>query len=170
MELNEFTGNMKVVLGIVISEKVFKVIDENDNRYAEGREALDKCWVWVEDREIGGDDLYEIIDNAECTGISEFSEKEDNLNIARVWSLLVDTVAYTSWAAYMKENTKYLPQMLDGIEEESIIVLIESALETGFISQEEVNIIMKQVLQYFKLVMGNSVDKKEMIKIWKKMI
>ncbi|MCM1563672.1 MAG: Imm6 family immunity protein [Clostridium sp.] len=142
MELNEFKGNMKVVLGIVISEKVFKVIDENDNRYAEGREALDKCWLWV----------------------------EDNLNIARVWSLLVDTVAYTSWAAYMKENAKYLPQMLDGIEEESIIVLIESALKTGFISQEEVDIIMKQVLQYFKLVMGNSVDKKEIMKNMEEMI
>ncbi len=53
-----------------------------------------------------------------------------------VWSLLVDTVSYTSWKAYKKEKTKYLPQALEGIKEDSLLVFIESAVETTFTKEE----------------------------------
>lgn len=45
-----------------------------------------------------------LIDNADFTGISEFAEEEEDSNIARLWSLLVDAVAYTSWEAYKKKK------------------------------------------------------------------
>ncbi|MBR4083986.1 MAG: hypothetical protein IKK33_06845 [Lachnospiraceae bacterium] len=146
MELEKLSVDVKVLLAITISEKVFMAIDKSDERYLDGREALDKCWKWCEDRSISGDDLYEIIDNAECVGISEFAEAEEDLSIARLWSLLVDTVAYTAWMAYEEEKTIYLPQMIEGISEESIFVIIESAIKTGFITQREIDEVVDLLL------------------------
>ena len=87
-----------------------------------------------------------MIDNPECTGISEFAADEEDLDIARVWSLLVDVVSYTSWKAYKKEKTKYLPQALEGIKEDSILVFIESAVETTFITKEELDVMEQHLM------------------------
>ena len=97
---------IKVSFIVTIGEKVFSRINKNDERYLDGREALDKCWKWAENQSISADDLYELIDNAECTGISEFAEDEENLDIARLWNFIVDIVSYTAWMGYKKENTK----------------------------------------------------------------
>lgn len=161
MELQALNDEIKVSFAILIAEKVFLEIKHTDEKYSEGREALNKCWMWVECNGISGDDLYELIDNAECIGISEFAEKEKNLNIARLWSLLVDTIAYTSWMAYKKEKTKYLPQMLEGIKEDSILILIESAIETSFITQEEVQVMIKRLLSCYQTGCDNIAIKKE---------
>jgi len=112
---------------LALSEKVFSVISKTDERYPVGREALDKYWLWVESEAVTGDELYELIDNADYTGISEFMEEEDNLNIALMWSLLVDAVAYTSWAACKFEKVKYLPQSLEGFADDSIAIILNSA-------------------------------------------
>ena len=88
---------------------------------------MDKYWLWVESEAVTGDELYELIDNADYTGISEFMEEEDNLNIALMWSLLVDAVAYTSWAACKFEKVKYLPQSLEGFADDSIAIILNSA-------------------------------------------
>ncbi|WP_252230798.1 Imm6 family immunity protein [Clostridium sp. ZBS15] len=149
--LGKLKDEIKVGFVITIAEKVFSKINKTDDRYVDGRDALNKCWTWVENNGISGDDLYELIDNAECTGISEFVEDEEDLNIARLWSLLVDTVSYTSWMAYKKENTKYLPQSLEGIKEESFIILIESAIETSFITKDEIIVFEQQLLSNYQI-------------------
>lgn len=102
--IDSLQNEVKVGFVLTVAERVFSVISKDDERYLDGREALDKCWIWVESHAISGDELYEFIDNAEVTGISEFTEKEEDLNMARLWSLLVDAVAYTSWEAYKKEK------------------------------------------------------------------
>lgn len=149
--LSKLKDEIKVGFVITIAEKVFSQIKEIDERYADGREALNKCWTWAESNGISGDDLYELIDNAECTGISEFAEDEEDLNIARLWSLLVDTVSYTSWKAYKKENTKYLPQALEGIKEESLIIFIESAVDTSFITKDEIAVMEQHLLSSYQI-------------------
>jgi|BioPla2DNA2_1021312.scaffolds.fasta_scaffold31883_2 hypothetical protein len=144
--INRLNDEVKVGFVITIAEKVFSVIDKDDERYIDGRNALDKCWLWAENNSISGDELYGLIDNPECTGISEFAEDEEDLDIARVWSLLVDVVSYTSWKAYKKEKTKYLPQALEGIKEDSILVFIESAVETTFITKEELDVMEQHLM------------------------
>ncbi|WP_267903267.1 MULTISPECIES: Imm6 family immunity protein [Virgibacillus] len=93
-------------------------------------------------------ELYELIDNADFTGISEFSEEEENLSIARIWSLLVDAVAYTSWEAYKNEEVKYLPQSLESITTDSIITFLNSAVETSFVKVEEIKRMEKVYNDY----------------------
>ncbi|MED4390541.1 Imm6 family immunity protein [Priestia aryabhattai] len=128
----------KVGVVLIVAERVFSVISKGDERYPAGREALDKCWLWGESHTVTGDELYELIDSADYTGISEFAEEEEDLNMARLWSLLVDAVAYTSWEAYKNEKVKYVPQALEGIGADSITVFLNSAVETGFITVEEI--------------------------------
>ncbi|MEI2312434.1 Imm6 family immunity protein [Bacillus nitratireducens] len=129
---------VKVGFVLAVAERVFSIISKDDERYPDGREALDKCWLWVESHAVTGDELYELIDNADFTGISEFAEEEEDLNIARIWSLLVDAVAYTSWEAYKNEKVKYLPQSLESITTDSITIFLNSAVETSFITVEEI--------------------------------
>jgi hypothetical protein len=129
--IDNLQSELKVGVVLIVAERVFSVVRKDDEGYSKGREALDKCWLWVESHTVTGDELYELIDNVDYTGISEFAEEEEDLDIARLWSLLVDAVAYTSWEAYKKEKVKYLPQALEGIGADSINVFLNSAVETG---------------------------------------
>ncbi|PEJ35498.1 Imm6 family immunity protein [Bacillus pseudomycoides] len=138
--------DVKVTFILTIAEKVFQTIKKDDERYIAGRAALDKCWIWIESKGVCGDDLYELIDDADCTSISEFAEKEEDLRLARLWSLIVDVVSYTAWKAYTRENTKYLPQALEGIKEEHLKIVIESAVETAFIMKEEIQSMQQSLL------------------------
>lgn len=161
--LIKLKDEIKVSFILTIGEKVFTKINENDERYLDGREVLNKCWKWAENKSISADYLYELIDNAECTGISEFAEDEEDLNIAKLWNIIVDIVSYTSWIGYKKENTKCLPQALEGIREDSIIILIESAVETSFITENEVLIMQQQLLSNYKLDENIVISKEDFI-------
>ncbi|KOO43031.1 Imm6 family immunity protein [Priestia koreensis] len=136
--INNLPKEVKVCFVLAVAERIFSVIRKDDERYSDGREALDRCWLWVESHAVTGDALYELIDRADFTGISEFAEEELDLNVAKVWSLLVDAVAYTSWEAYKNENAKYLPQSLESISINSISIFLHSAVETSFITVEEI--------------------------------
>lgn len=143
----------KVGVVLIVAERVFSVISKGDERYPAGREALDKCWLWGESHTVTGDELYEL-------GISEFAEEEEDLNMARLWSLLVDAVAYTSWEAYKNEKVKYVPQALEGISADSITVFLNSAVETGFITVEEIE-RMELVLYDYECTSNETPIKRE---------
>ncbi|MCY8093429.1 Imm6 family immunity protein [Bacillus haynesii] len=163
--LDNLQDEVKVGFILTVAERVFSIISKDDERYPEGRETLNKCWLWVESHAVTGDDLYELIDNAYFTGISEFAEEEEDLNIARLWSLLVDAVAFTSWEAYKKEEVKYLPQALEGINNDSIIIFLNSAVETGFITSKEVEKIRKGIEDYQSTKEEISTNREEFIKL-----
>lgn len=71
--LDNLQDEVKVGFILTVAERVFSIISKDDERYPEGRETLNKCWLWVESHTVTGDDLYELIDNADFTGISEFA-------------------------------------------------------------------------------------------------
>lgn len=155
---------MNIIETVVTTEIVFSVINKSDERYPVGRDALDKCWLWVESGAVTGDELYELIDNADYTGISEYMEEEENLNIALMWSLLVDTVAYTAWAAYKREEVKYLPQALEGFAADSITIILNSAVENDLILIEEAE-QMKLALTVTNFTDTDKVDRQDFLKL-----
>lgn len=55
----------KVSIGLVIAERMFKLIDENDDGYKIGWDALDNCWKWLEGESIEANDLCDYIDSEE---------------------------------------------------------------------------------------------------------
>jgi len=87
------------------------------------------------------------------------------LNIARLWSLFVDAVAFTSWEAYKKEKVKYLPQALEGINN-SIIIFLNNAVETGFITSKEVEKIRKGIEDYQSTKEEIPTNREEFIKLF----
>jgi hypothetical protein len=164
--IDNLHSEVKVAFVLTVAEKVFSVISTDDERYPEGREALDKCWLWAESHALTGDELYELIDNADFTGISEFAEEEEDLNIAKLWSLLVDAVAYTSWEAYRKEKVKYLPQSLEGINSDSITTILSSAVETSFLTIDEIERMKSVILDYNYTNNEIVLNREEFIKIF----
>lgn len=120
----------RAALYLAIAEITFKLVNIVDERYKDGREALDKCWEWVENGNVPADDLYDLIDNAECTGVSEYGITEAEYRKKVMWYTLVDAIAYTSWQAYNAEGCKYLPQSIEGIDEAAIDDFIKNAADT----------------------------------------
>lgn len=159
-------SEVKVGFVLTVAERVFSVISKDDERYPEGREALDKCWLWVESHAVTGDELYELIDNADYTGISEFAEEEEEMNIARLWSLLVDAVAYTSWEAFNLEKVKYLPQSLEGIHADSITIFLNSAVETSFLKVDEIERMESVLHDYLCTDNKILINREEFIKLF----
>jgi hypothetical protein len=78
------------------------------------REAIDRCWMWVEERKYSGDELYETVDNEEeerliyIEGLS-FEGDTSDPQAERIWSCAVDAVLYTARQAYEGEG-KAFPQ------------------------------------------------------------
>ncbi|MDF2521143.1 MAG: hypothetical protein K0R84_1771 [Clostridia bacterium] len=141
----------RAALYLSIAEKTFNLVDISDERYKYGREALDKCWDWVEKGSVKADSLYELIDNAECTGISEFGMEEEEYQREAMWYTLVDAVAYTSWQAFNRENYRYLPQAIEGIDEEEINDFINNAADTQVFSIEDIDDLKRFLLEEYSL-------------------
>ncbi|MGG0656878.1 Imm6 family immunity protein [Rummeliibacillus pycnus] len=76
------------------------------------------------------------------------------MDIASLRSLLVDAIAYTSWEAYKKEKVKYLPQSLEGINNDSIDIFTKSTVETSFLTIDEIE-RMVSVLNNFSVQIVN---------------
>lgn len=163
--ISNLHSEVKVGFVLTVAEKVFAIKGKDDERYQEGREALDKCWLWVESHGITGDKLYELIDNADYTGISEFAEDEDDLNAAKLWSLLVDAVGYTSWEAYKKEKVEYLPQSLEAINNDSISNFIDSAIETTFLTDNEIKRMIAVLSEYSHLNKTTLANREDFFKL-----
>lgn len=136
--LDLISNDKKTAYILLIAEKVFATRKILDDKYLEGRRALDKCWDWVEGGQVSGDDLYELIDNEECTGISEYSGEEKQKDMKYMWHLLTDAVCFASWSAYKEEGEVYLPQILEGIHRRSIADFDENVFATGLIKEQEI--------------------------------
>ncbi|SFC78626.1 Immunity protein Imm6 [Bacillus sp. OV322] len=55
--IDNLQSEVKVGFVLTVAERVFSVISKDDERYPEGREALDKCWLWAESHAVTGDEL-----------------------------------------------------------------------------------------------------------------
>ncbi|MGL4655402.1 MAG: Imm6 family immunity protein [Sarcina sp.] len=130
---------------LLVAEKVFSIRKLKDEKYKEGRKALDKCWMWVKGSEVSGDDLYELIDNEECTGISEYDSEEEADDMRYMWQLLTDAFSFISWNAYKKAGEKYLPQALEGIHKEDIEVFNRNVLDLGLLKEADLKEILKEI-------------------------
>nr|WP_256213143.1 Imm6 family immunity protein [Bacillus sp. OV322] len=67
---------------------------------------------------------------------------------------------------YKKEKAKYLPQSLEGINADSITILLNSAVETAFLTTDEIK-RMELILQAYSCT-NNAIliKRKEFIKLF----
>ncbi|MEK4799325.1 Imm6 family immunity protein [Thermoactinomyces sp. FSL K6-2592] len=103
--VNNVRSDAKAAYALALVEKHMSEI-ENYDWFKMVREAVDKCWKWVEEKQYSGDDLYETADNEEEDGliyIEGMSFAADNAygpQAELIWSCAVDAVLYTARQAY----------------------------------------------------------------------
>ena len=158
----------KVAIGLIIAERMFKLIDISEDDYKTGREALDSCWKWLEGENIKADDLYDYIDSKDYIDVAEFAhlEKDDKKQYA--WYAVLDAVSYTIWQAYKKENMKFVPQAIEVINDETLIILGENSVESKFFKFESIDKVKKYLLEKYSVgsdLQSNTIIKKDMMKM-----
>ncbi|MGN7942145.1 Imm6 family immunity protein [Virgibacillus sp. 6R] len=100
------TNNAKVAIGLAVAEKMFELLNINDNykEYKIGREALDNCWKWLEGGNIEADDLCNYIDSEDYEDIAEFASSGESTKDIYAWYTALYAVSYTTRQAYRKEE------------------------------------------------------------------
>ncbi len=133
----------KVAVGLVIAEKMFHLIDHNESGYKIAREALDSCWNWLEGKKVNADDLCNYIDSEDDEDIAEYANGEEGLQKQYAWYSVLDAVSYTIYQAYKREERKVVPQIIEMIDDETLKILVENAMESRFLKMDSVrNVIM----------------------------
>lgn len=97
---------------------IFLVVAENainyfvDKKfYKSAKDALDKCWNYLEKKDVRGDDLYELI-GSEDDNLVYLQVESESENDIKVWDCVIDSVLYTCRKAYDKYN-EHLPQAVE---------------------------------------------------------
>lgn len=108
INFGRFTEDSKVIFFLGLSEKVSSVFSRKEDQMF-AREALDKCWEWIKDKNNIGDILYNLLDNEE-NGITIIQEMSDNEIDVAAWNCMIEAVAYTSRKAFEREGVKYYPE------------------------------------------------------------
>ncbi|MDM5186296.1 Imm6 family immunity protein [Bacillus sp. DX4.1] len=158
----------KVVIGLIIAERMFNLIHISEDGHKTGRGALDSCWQWLEGEEIEVADLYGYIDSEDYIDVVEFAhlEKDDKKQYA--WYAVLDAVSYTIWQAYKKENRKFVPQAIEGIDDETLIILVENSVESKFFKLESIDKVKKCLLENYSIsseIQSNTIIKKDIMKM-----
>lgn len=147
--INKLNAEAKVAVGLVIAEKMFNIISVEETGYKAGREALDSCWKWLEGGKIAGDDLCNYIDSEDYVDVAEFANKERDVQKQYAWYSVLDAVSYTTYQAYKKENRKFVPQVVEVIDDETLRILGENAIESGNFKIESLNNVKRYLLENY---------------------
>ncbi|PAD69652.1 immunity protein imm6 [Bacillus sp. 7586-K] len=141
--IQNLSEEAKVAVGLVIAEKMFHLIDRNESGYKIGREALDSCWKWLEGEKVTADDLCTYIDSEDFEDIAEYANGEEGLQKQYAWYSVLDAVSYTIYQAYKREERKFVPQIIEMIDDETLKILVENAMESRCLKMDSVrNVIM----------------------------
>ena len=161
----------RVALYLAIAEKAFNSmfndVDYYDEQFKTGREALDQCWYWVENGNVRAIDLYKLIDNPECDGTYEYGMEEQEYRKKVMWFSLTDAVAYTCWQAFHRENIKYLPQLIEGINEDLFNDYIKDAVDQKLVDLDTIDKIIKYLVETYSVAnpLKSKILKKEIMNI-----
>ncbi|MDQ0233537.1 Imm6 family immunity protein [Metabacillus malikii] len=162
--INNLNTEAKIALGLVIAEKMFDNIGVEERGYNTGREALNSCWKWLEGKKIDADDLCNYIDSEDYIDVAEFANREKDIKKRYVWYSVLDAVSYTIYQAYKKEKRKFVPQVVEVIDDETLRILGENAIESGYIKIESLNDVKRYLLENYSLndtVQANNFIKKD---------
>lgn len=126
----EFLGNItvraRVAFYLTIAEKVFEEFDQTDEGYSYTREALDYCWYWLEGKTVTGQALHFYLENLDDTGLMTLAcNAKDNPVKEPIWCVLITSLAYTVWHAYISEGEKCLSETICEVDETIIDELIK---------------------------------------------
>ncbi len=143
----------KVVYLLSLSDLIISNIS-NSEGYEVAVESLEKCWEWVKYKDIKAYNLYLYLENMDETDVMTYMQFENDVNKGKVWICIANALAYTVWEAYQYEKEKFLPQIIESVDYDTI-----ESFKTNF-SQAYMNSnLSDRLLHYLETNYPNGTDK-----------
>jgi hypothetical protein len=164
MNINE---DARVAYLLALTEKI---IDQVTEGYNDARQAIDKCWKWVEEKKYDGADLYLVFVNEEDGGVSMFYEEAvdtDNHQQASIWLCINYALEYTIWQAYKFEygNDQYVPQPIEIVDDEMIDAFTQEIRKVDGYQEEWAERLKQYLLENYPAGSDKKIKREEMISL-----
>ncbi|MDQ0227325.1 Imm6 family immunity protein [Metabacillus niabensis] len=145
------TNNAKVAIGLAVADKMFELLNINDNykEYKMGREALDNCWKWLEGGNIEVDVLCNYIDSEDYEDIAEFANSAESTKEIYAWYAALYAVSSTTRQVYRKEENNYPPQIVESVDDDTLITFVEGAVKSEFLKIGILEKVKKYLLEKY---------------------
>ncbi len=110
------------------------IVDQLETPYKpQIRSAFDACWVFLENNDRGGEELYALLDDGtDYGGIFIYMQLDENEANIPSWDNISYAIGATAKEAYSFENKKELPSPLENIDDSLIEIFIENLKEINF--------------------------------------
>ena len=120
----DFLNNPRLLDGITIrarasyylavAESVFAAAPPDDGSLEIARQAMNMAWQWIEGASVEADELDGCLED-EDTGLQFFIKNNTSITISAA-------LAYVIWGAYQAEGRKVLPQTINEVTEQIMIL------------------------------------------------
>lgn len=89
-------------------------------------EALEKCWEWIQSKNVDADQLYLYLENLDEKDVMTYMQLGKSKNNEAVWICIANTLAYIIRAAYQYAEETYMPETIECVNFECYSVTIEN--------------------------------------------
>lgn len=83
-------------------------------------EALEKCWEWIQSKNVAADQLYFYLENLDENDIMTYMQLEKSEDNEAVWICIANTLAYTIRDAYQYAEETYMPETIECVDDETL--------------------------------------------------
>ena len=83
-------------------------------------QAIEKCYEWIEEKSIDGDELYFYLENVDENDIMTYMQIDKNEANEAIWMCIANSLSYIIKAAYQFEKQEYMPETIECVDEETI--------------------------------------------------
>ena len=83
-------------------------------------EAIEKCWEWVESKNVAADTLYFYLENLDEKDIMTYMQIDKSEDNEPVWMCIANALAYIIRTAYQFEGQVYMPETIECVDDETI--------------------------------------------------
>lgn len=105
----------KIVAFLLIAEQAIKAISE-ETCLLLSKKAIEACWIWLEKKDLYGDNLFYYLSNEESNDLVEQQATTKNRKDMDLLNCIINAVLFTSKKAYEFEGEKYYPQSIESID------------------------------------------------------
>lgn len=154
--MNQFESlsvDAKVVYLLILSDLIIDNIS-NSEGYKVAVESLEKCWEWLNNKNIKAYNLYLYLENMDEIDVMTYMQIEKDIYRERVWICIGNALAYTIWEAYQYEKEKFLPQTIESVDYETI-----ESFTTNFSQVYADNSLADKLLRYLEINYPKGIDK-----------
>jgi hypothetical protein len=170
--LNQLNLKGRAAFTLILGEQAYDKIDKSIEGINVAREALDAGWRWLSGKSINEDDYYELIENANDTGLYYYGTvlKKGDEHTSNLFNVVLVAAMYTSRQIYDSLDCKYLPQTLEEVDEEFVDQLIGYAKKAKIYNEVYIDRLKAHLIDHHSMKnssgkVGNNLEKETLLEI-----